>query len=570
MNRKERARLRKSNKRRWWILGFAALLVVGWMIFEIFPNPLHKDPDWKGLTKPIFIKGEILPYSAIGTGDSLQLPLPVLQEQIDPKIRYEEATQSVILTTDRNLVQLQSGSKDAQLNMKSVQLRFAPQQEGDILYVPLAPLKETYGINVYEDPTTGAVMLLKAGEKVQYAHTVTGGSDQTVALRAEADIHSRIYKDVPDNARLRIWETGEGWYTVQLDNGYVGYMQSDNVVLDDLETVSVPQMPDSRVNRDWAGKKVNLTWEAVYERQPDTTKIGELPGVNVVSPTWFEIVDNTGNVRSKADMHYVNWAHNRNKEVWGLVTNNFDADMTTGALSTYENRSRVISQLLEYANLYQLDGINIDFESVHTKDGPNVTQFVRELRPLALQKNLVLSMDVTPKSNSELWSKFLDREALAPSLDYMMLMAYDEHWAASPKSGSVASLPWVEKAVNRVLEEDEVPANKLILGVPLYARVWTEKTEDGQTKVSSKALGMNGIAELIKEKKLSPKLDSSTGQNYVEYQQDGALKRIWIEDEVSLQARVELAQKLNLGGVASWTRSLGDDRAWSTLSKIEQ
>ncbi len=507
---------------------------------------------------------------AYGTGESLQLPLSVVQEQINGNIHYEQATRSVILTTGHNIMQLQEGSKTANLNMKSVQLRVAPQQAGDIVYIPIAPLKHIYHIDVYEDSQTGAVILMRAGDRIQYAHVATEDQDGTIPMRAAASIHSRIYADVTAAQRLRIWETGEQWVLAQLDNGVSGYIQRDHIALADLVTVPVPNIPNNRKENDWRGKKVNLAWEAVYERRIDPHSIGELPGVNVLSPTWFEMIDSKGNVRSKADMEYVNWAHNRNKEVWALLSNGFDADRTTVALGTYENRSRIIAQMLEYASMYQLDGINIDFESVHTSDGPNVVQFIRELKPLATQRDLVLSMDVTPKSNSELWSKFLDRRALAPSLDYMMLMAYDEHWASSPKSGSVASLPWVENAVQRVLQEDEVPADKLILGVPLYTRVWTEQQQNGKTKVSSRALGMQRVANLIEQKKLKPVYDQTTGQNYVEYKENGTTQKIWIEDETSLKARVQLANKLGLAGIASWTRGLGDDRAWDTLATIKK
>lgn len=290
----------------------------------------------------------------------------------------------------------------------------------------------------------------------------------------------------------------------------------------------------------------------------------------MVSPTWFEIVDVQGNVRSKADKAYVQWAHKQDMEVWALLSNSFDADLTTEALASYEKRMNTIVQMLEFADLYDLDGINIDFENVYTKDGENVTQFMRELKPMAQAKNLIVSIDVTPKSKSEMWSLFLDRRALGTVVDFMMVMAYDEHWASSPKSGSVSSLPWVESSISRIIEEDEVPAEKLILGVPLYTRIWSETTEKGKTKVSSKAVSMNAVQEILTEKKLTPKLDKDAGQNYVEYKEDGILRKIWIEDKLSLQGRVKLAKSFGLGGVASWTRSLGNQEAWETLQTIHQ
>jgi spore germination protein len=331
--------------------------------------------------------------------------------------------------------------------------------------------------------------------------------------------------------------------------------------------VQQPVAP-TRAERSWKGKPVNMFWEAVYERKPNPAKFADLPGINVVSPTWFSIIDVNGNVRSQADSAYVDWAHTQGMEVWGLLSNSFEADLTTEALSTYDRRMNTIVQMLKYADLYNLDGINIDFENVYTKDGPNVTQFMRELKPMAQSRNLIVSIDVTPKSNSEMWSLFLDRRALGAVSDFLIVMAYDEHWAASPVAGSVASLPWVKNSINRIIEEDEVPAEKLILGIPLYTRIWTEKTEKGETKVSSKAVSMNAVQEILAEKKLTPVLDKEAGQNYVEYKEEDVLRKIWIEDKVSLAARVELAQSFGLGGVASWNRSFANPEAWEALKAI--
>jgi len=122
--------------------------------------------------------------------------------------------------------------------------------------------------------------------------------------------------------------------------------------------------------------------------------------------------------------------------------------------------------------------------------------------------------------------------------------------------------------MRRILEEDEVPSNKLIMAVPLYTRIWTEeKNDQGEVKVSSKAVGMNTIVELIQEKKLKPELDQASGQNYVEYEEDGTTKKIWIEDAVSLQARVNLIASLKLGGVAAWNRSFANASAWEVLKQ---
>lgn len=566
--RQRRVKKRGSLFRR--LLGLVIIAAAAfWVVYYVLPNRQHLDPDWKGLEKPVFVKGELTGYSASGTGDSLLLPLPLLQEYVDSSIRYEEKSKSVILSTDSSLLYMQEDSTAASLNNEPLQLRLAPEEKDGVTYLPADTLEDLYGFEVDEHSSTGAVLLMTAGETVPLGKVKGKEGGRTKALRSGASVHAPILADMPPGATVRIWNSDiKGWLYVQLESGYTGFVKVDDILADGNRTVVQQPVAPTRAERSWKGKPVNMFWEAVYERKPNPAKFADLPGINVVSPTWFSIIDVNGNVRSQADSAYVEWAHTQGMEVWGLLSNSFEADLTTEALSTYDRRMNTIVQMLKYADLYNLDGINIDFENVYTKDGPNVTQFMRELKPMAQSRNLIVSIDVTPKSNSEMWSLFLDRRALGAVSDFLIVMAYDEHWAASPVAGSVASLPWVKNSISRIIEEDAVPAEKLILGVPLYTRIWTEKTEKGETKVSSKAVSMNAVQEILAEKKLTPVLDKEAGQNYVEYKEEGVLRKIWIEDKVSLAARVDLAQSFGLGGVASWNRSFANPEAWEALKAI--
>ncbi|WP_019637526.1 glycosyl hydrolase family 18 protein [Paenibacillus fonticola] len=545
-----------------------------WAASEFLPSRERAEPEWKGkFEQPIFVQGEVMDLPAAGSGDGLKLPFKVIKSVIDPNIRYEEETKSVILTTQRKLVLMKTNEVNGKINNKPVQLLFTPEEKDGNLYLPTDLLKELYGIEIHEDSDSGAVLLYRAGEKIQMAHIQASGrkKDAPVALRKGESIHTPILADMKPGQNLRILQETDAWYYAQLDNGYTGFVQKKNAVLD--EEVVIPPLEEQDVppaKKKWQSKVVNLTWEAVYNVAPKPASIGDLPGVNVVSPTWFSLVDGKGNVQSKADRAYVKWAHSRGMQVWGLFSNSFEPNITTESLSTFERRITTILQMLHYAKLYDLDGINIDYENVHTKDGANLTQFMRELWPLAQEQGLVISIDVTPKSNSEMWSAFLDRRSLAEVTDYLIVMAYDEHWAASPVSGSVASLPWARSSMTRIIEEDDVPPGKLILGIPLYTRVWTETEEDGGTKVKSKAIGMKKAQEIVKEKSLKPQLSQETGQNYVEYREDGALHRIWLEDKESLARRVELAKSLQLGGIATWNRSFASSEAWEVLSQITE
>ncbi|AWB45955.1 glycosyl hydrolase [Paenibacillus sp. CAA11] len=569
MSRRSMYRTRKKRRTGRWLLLLllmgAAYAVYYWFV----PNHAHVDPDWKGRAKPIFAKGLVMDYSAAGTGDKLLIPLPVIQKEIDSNVRYEEDSASIVMATPDKLVRLKVNQAYGEMNNHKLSLTSSPSVASGVPYVPAKLIEQLYGVQFKEDSASGVVHIYKPGERIERAQ-VANNKEGTAPLRQEASIHSPIYADVPSGANLRLLRAEGEWYYAQTDGGYTGYIRQKEVVPQQEATIPEVKKAVSPAEKQWKNKRVNLTWEAVYQVPASPSRIGRLPGVNVVSPTWFQLKDTKGNVKNKADRAYVTWAHLQGMQVWGLFSNSFDADLTSEAMAAYDRRLNAINQMVKYAKQYDLDGINIDFESVHTKDGDNVTQFLREMRPLAHAAGLTLSIDVTPKSNSELWSKFLNRKELGSIVDFMALMAYDEHWAASPQAGSVASLPWTEAAVTKILEEDEVPPAKLILGVPLYTRVWTEKTENGETKVSSKAIGMDKAEEIIKQLKLEKSTPDNTGQNYVQYQEDGALKRIWLEDVDSLEQRVDLVHRLNLGGIGSWNRGFASKEAWEVLSKVNE
>lgn len=564
---------RKGRRRRRIMLLLFAILcgtALGAYYWEHFvPSAKHEQPDFGGLNKPIFYLGSMLEQQAIGKEESLKLPFDVVKEHLDPNVIYEAASESTIITTQNKVVRLRTSQLTGAVNEKPFTLKFPTEKKSGLMYLPVDPLKDLYRMELREASDTGAVLLFKEGDTIHW-YKVPADPDhpsRTVAMRRDPSIKAPIYADLAQGESVMVWgeeeRDGKTWLRVQRPNGYSGYVQQEQLAVDRDETIPPHTLPPAFEPWKPQQGKINVTWEQVVTKSPDTTQIGPMPGLDVVSPTWFQLDDGEGNIKNVADPAYVKWAHNNNYQVWALFSNGFDPKRTTEALATYDKRMKMIKQLLSFAQMYSLQGINIDFENVNVKDKQNLVQFVREMSPLLHEQGLVVSLDVTPKSTSESWSMFYDRKALIDSLDYMMLMAYDEYWASSPKSGSVASLPWVEKSVTQLLKEDEIPPSKLILGIPFYTRIWTEDPKAG--KPSSKAVYMDNPQRLIKEKKLTPVYLADTGQNYAEYVEDGKTIRIWLEDETSIKARLELVKKYDLAGIASWRRGYETPNVWPLI-----
>ena len=304
-------------------------------------------------------------------------------------------------------------------------------------------------------------------------------------------------------------------------------------------------------------------WQAPGEKESRLVQREKLPGIDVLSPSWFIIENAQGKIKNRhGSVKYVRQAHNKGYHVWALITNNFDPQMTSKLLDSPLARKRVIAQMEQLAKDYELDGFNLDFENINQADKDKLTDFVQEISKALKPQGLIISMDVTIPSNSGYWSKCYDRKAIAEVVDYVMLMAYDEHGAASEISGSVASLPWVEDGIQKTLQEG-VPEAKLILGMPLYMRTWQET----KGKVKAKTLSMAQADKVIQEKGLVPVWLSKEGQYYFEYQEKNTRYRVWQENRRSLALKASLVNRYNLAGGAYWRSTLETEDVWPALSE---
>ena len=559
-----------------FIIVLTALLAGAlWMLYQFTmeekPSTERVELSFGDNPKPIFAGGEMLELPAVGTGEELALPFRYIKEYLDPYVYYEEGTHSFIITTADKVVRFKTDQLTAWMNEQPFELSFPVQVVDGEVYVPVEALHSYYDFDVREHADTGAVLLHVGGEMIRWASVQPQvdkqGMEQPVVMRTEPSLFAPIGADLAVGDRLMIWSDESLWYGVQMENGWKGYVHKQDAALEPVELVHYTEPETAKPPWKPLGGKVNLTWEHVERRNPDTSAFGPMPGLNVVSPTWFALADDDGKLANKASAAYVDWAHGRGYQVWALFSNDFDPDRTSVILDDFEKRMYVIKQLVSFAKTYRLQGINIDFENVYERDKDKLTQFVRELTPYLHEQGLVVSIDVTIRGGSPMWSLFLDREALGKTVDYMAVMTYDEHWASSPVAGSVASLPWVEKGITDIMQYDHVPASKLLLGVPYYTRIWTEQTVDGKKKVSSRAVGMRIINELLAEKNLTPVYDENTGQDYVEYTEDGKKMRIWIENERSMRARMDIVNKYDLGGVASWRRGFETPIIWEAIKE---
>ena len=424
-------------------------------------------------------------------------------------------------------------------------------QRGADLWIPL-PLLQSYGVALSSDIPSSMVCITIPSPAQKLGIPELGaycGNQLDLDFKGRLEGGSLLlnHRGLEKITGLKAEPTGNG-------NILLRPMVSGDAL---PERVSAPQ--------DKITGKINLVWDHVSNANADLSSEDRIPGLDVISPTWFSLRDERGAISNLANINYVEEAHRKGYRVWALASNGFKKDRTRQFLASARARDLYIARLMAYAVIYDLDGINIDFENVDDQDRARLTFFVDRLTKALHKLGLIVSIDVTIPSKVPGWSRCYDRPALAKIVDYVMLMAYDEHWRTSPKAGSTASIPWVRSGVERTLEQ--VPAHKLLLGIPFYTREWEETHRPGKKpSVRSKALSMISVDERIRTYNAPVRWLGDKGQHYTAYQKDGKLYRIWLENERSMELRAAMIKHYKLAGAASWRKGFEKPAIWNVLN----
>lgn len=499
--------------------------------------------------------GELQEEQAVLIGGEPYAAYTYVESQLNSCFYWDEETKGILLTTSGSVQTLLPG--DAAV-AKTPGGQPAVQQESDgTVYISLDVVKEYTDLDYayYSDPNR--VVIRNDWDGVEQA---TVQSD-TAQVRQKGGIKSLILADVQKGDTLLYLENLDNWCKVMTADGYTGYIQTEDIAEPEaIEARTAKKDSYERITRD---HKINLVWHQSTSTESNDAMAemtAEMTGVNVISPTWFSVTDETGTISSLASADYVKLAHDAGREVWGLIDNFNEAFDETTDLAYASVRSRIIEQLLAEAASCGMDGINVDFENLKEAGILHYLQFLRELTSAAHEQNLVVSVD-TPVPQA--YTMYYQRGEQARFVDYMIVMAYDEHFAGSEEAGSVSSLPFVQQAVEEMTRV--MPADQVICGIPFYTRVWTEKF--GQSAITSEVLGMDGAKNYAKENQMTETWDASLGQNVATVETSDARYTIWMEDEQSMEEKLKVIQSADLAGVAEW--KLGFERAdvWSLISE---
>lgn len=488
------------------------------------------------------------------------LPYSILTEELGGRFYWDKESEKMLYTTATGTLEIKPEDSTYTIAEQVKQQDYVIVKKiGEEFYIALDFAEQYMPIQgeVYDNPNR-IVLSYKWGE----TNTVTASKDTVV--RYQGGIKSPILSEVKKGDTMVLLEEMENWSRIMTTDGIDGYVEKKNLEKPKTTEVSYTGEYKEDYSSLTREHKINLAWhqvtsEAANEALGET--IQNMTGVNVISPTWFSVTANEGTISSLASADYVNEAHNRGMEVWGLIDNFNPSVSTLETLSTRSSREHIIQKLLEEAQRVGLDGINVDFEALTEEEAPHFIQFLRELSVVCRANNLVLSVDDPVPQ----FTGFYNRKEQGIVADYVIIMGYDEHTTGSEEAGSVASLPFVKAGIEQTLQE--VPKEKVINGIPFYTRLWTESNNG---TLSSEVMTMDEASQYVQENGIEVYWEKETAQNYGELLTDNGTQKIWMEDETSIEEKMKLIEQYGLAGVASW--KLGFERAdvWNVISQYLQ
>lgn len=481
----------------------------------------------------------------------------------DDHIFYDNKYDQIITTSETKVATLKLNENKAKVNGSTVDLVASAKKIGEQFYLPFSEISESvYNVETTYIEDTNTVVLVSLDRELTYAN-----SSKKNSVKSKPTMFSKTVDKIEkgDNVTVVPSKNGDenGWTKVTTENGKIGYVKTTTLA-------NTKKIRDNLEMGKQIQGNVSLVWEyfSKYAKAPQRTE--KIDGVNVVAPTFFSLSDSkkgaiVANV-GQAGQNYINWAHSNGYRVWPWVaneaTNKADKDLTSEILNDYKLREKLISSIVSAVEMYNLDGINLDFENMYESDKDAYSRLVIELAPRLKELGKVLSVDVTAPDGSPDWSLCFNRNVIGDVADYVIFMAYDQHNQSSTEAGTVAGCDWVEANINKFLGQEGVKPEKIILAMPFYTRVWNV-TDGG---LSSSAVDMKSQSTLIPD---DAKItwDDSLKQNLAEYEKNGRTYKVWMEDAKSLKCKLDLVKKYNLAGGAFWRKDQETSDVWKVINE---
>ena len=571
----ERARMRRRRKRqrmiRFVLLIILIIAAIAGIILWKRYSPSKEQYDMKkyyGIEKDgqvgITVDNKVVEAEGKLAGGKVYVAYNIVRDYINSRFYWDPNENVLLYMLPEDMISVDVGSKDYSISKKKKSEDYVIlKTEGNTAYIALDFVQQYTNIDYEVSNNPDHVMI-----RTKWGKTDVATVKKNTQVRYQGGV--------------TVVESEQNWKKVRTADGVIGYVKNKTLKNEEKKNITrkFEEQDYSNISKDYT---INMAWHNVTNQDANNAvaqRIAQTKGLTTLAPTWIHVADTNGNISSIASADYVSYAHKQNVEVW-MTVRDFDGGISSEQesyelLSYTSRRETLITQLIAEALRVGVDGINVDFEKISDKCGEHYIEFIRELSVKCRQNGLVLSVDnYVPKS----FNTQYDRKEQGIVADYVVIMGYDEYYAGSPEAGPVSSYNYVKEGITETLKE--VPAEKVISGIPFFTRLWKEtpKTEEElksdkgtdaeqySTTVESDAYGMDNAQAIVKQAGVDTTWDKKAGQNYATWEADGSKYEIWMEDSKSIEAKLKLMKKYKLAGTAEWSLGQESSDIWNLIQK---
>ena len=585
----ERARMRRRRKRqrmiRFVLLIILIIAAIAGIILWKRYSPSKEQYDMKkyyGIEKDgqvgITVDNKVVEAEGKLAGGKVYVAYNIVRDYINSRFYWDPNENVLLYMLPEDMISVDVGSKDYSISKKKKSEDYVIlKTEGNTAYIALDFVQQYTNIDYEVSNNPDHVMI-----RTKWGKTDVATVKKNTQVRYQGGVKSPVLAELKKKDEVTVVESEQNWKKVRTADGVIGYVKNKTLKNEEKKNITrkFEEQDYSNISKDYT---INMAWHNVTNQDANNAvaqRIAQTKGLTTLAPTWIHVADTNGNISSIASADYVSYAHKQNVEVW-MTVRDFDGGISSEKesyelLSYTSRRETLITQLIAEALRVGVDGINVDFEKISDKCGEHYIEFIRELSVKCRQNGLVLSVDnYVPKS----FNTQYDRKEQGIVADYVVIMGYDEYYAGSPEAGPVSSYNYVKEGITETLKE--VPAEKVISGIPFFTRLWKEtpKTEEElksdkgtdaeqySTTVESDAYGMDNAQAIVKQAGVDTTWDKKAGQNYATWEADGSKYEIWMEDSKSIEAKLKLMKKYKLAGTAEWSLGQESSDIWNLIQK---
>ena len=585
----ECARMRRRRKRqrmiRFVLLIILIIAAIAGIILWKRYSPSKEQYDMKkyyGIEKDgqvgITVDNKVVEAEGKLAGGKVYVAYNIVRDYINSRFYWDPNENVLLYMLPEDMISVDVGSKDYSISKKKKSEDYVIlKTEGNTAYIALDFVQQYTNIDYEVSNNPDHVMI-----RTKWGKTDVATVKKNTQVRYQGGVKSPVLAELKKKDEVTVVESEQNWKKVRTADGVIGYVKNKTLKNEEKKNITrkFEEQDYSNISKDYT---INMAWHNVTNQDANNAvaqRIAQTKGLTTLAPTWIHVADTNGNISSIASADYVSYAHKQNVEVW-MTVRDFDGGISSEKesyelLSYTSRRETLITQLIAEALRVGVDGINVDFEKISDKCGEHYIEFIRELSVKCRQNGLVLSVDnYVPKS----FNTQYDRKEQGIVADYVVIMGYDEYYAGSPEAGPVSSYNYVKEGITETLKE--VPAEKVISGIPFFTRLWKEtpKTEEElksdkgtdaeqySATVESDAYGMDNAQAIVKQAGVDTTWDKKAGQNYATWEADGSKYEIWMEDSKSIEAKLKLMKKYKLAGTAEWSLGQESSDIWNLIQK---